>query len=98
MPAPGSDAHTLPAATRTGASRPGHPSPVIAISQNAISWDLQLRSALGRRFRLVAMDLRGHGASDRPRAGYDDPSLWADDVDAAIRDLSLDQPVLCGWS
>ena len=67
-------------------------------SQNALSWDRQLRSTLGRRCRLVAMDLRGHGASDRPREGYDDPGLWADDVNAAIRELSLDHPILCGWS
>jgi pimeloyl-ACP methyl ester carboxylesterase len=44
------------------------------------------------------MDLRGHGASDKPRAGYDDSRLWADDVDAAIRELGFEQPVLCGWS
>jgi pimeloyl-ACP methyl ester carboxylesterase len=44
------------------------------------------------------MDLRGHGASDRPTSGYDDGSLWADDVNAIIRGRSLDHPVLCGWS
>jgi len=67
-------------------------------SQNALTWSAQLGSGLRRRYRLVAMDLRGHGASDRPTAGYDDSKLWADDIDAAIRELSLDQPVLCGWS
>lgn len=67
-------------------------------SQNALTWTPQLRSTLGRRHRLLAMDLRGHGASDRPRSGYDDSRLWAEDVDATIRTLSLDHPVLCGWS
>jgi pimeloyl-ACP methyl ester carboxylesterase len=44
------------------------------------------------------MDLRGHGLSDRPREGYTDSRLWADDVNAAIQALSLDHPILCGWS
>src|SRR5690348_1088417 len=35
-------------------------------SQNALSWSAQFNSGLRRRCRLVAMDLRGHGASDRP--------------------------------
>ena len=78
-----------------------HGRPILFIhgfSQNLLSWSAQLDSALLRRYHLVAMDLRGHGASERPAAGYDDSKLWADDVDAVIRELSLDQPVLCGWS
>jgi len=67
-------------------------------SQSWLTWDRQLRSELARRYRLVAMDLRGHGSSERPRDGYDDTRLWAADVDAAIRELELDRPVLCGWS
>jgi non-heme chloroperoxidase len=67
-------------------------------SQSWLTWDRQLRSELGRRYRLVAMDLRGHGSSERPRDGYDDSRLWAADVDAAIRELELDRPILCGWS
>jgi non-heme chloroperoxidase len=67
-------------------------------SQSWLSWDRQLRSELARRYRLVAMDLRGHGASERPSDGYDDSRLWAADLDAAIRELELDRPILCGWS
>jgi pimeloyl-ACP methyl ester carboxylesterase len=67
-------------------------------SQSVLSWSAQLGSGLLRRYRLVAIDLRGHGESDRPLTGYDDSRLWADDVDAVIRELSLEQPVLCGWS
>ena len=67
-------------------------------SQSWLSWDRQMRSELARRYRLVAMDLRGHGWSERPRDGYDDSRLWAADLDAAIRELGLDQPILCGWS
>jgi pimeloyl-ACP methyl ester carboxylesterase len=68
------------------------------ISQCWLQWTRQLDSSLGETHRLLAMDMRGHGESDRPRDGYADSSLWADDVDAAIRQLELDRPVLCGWS
>jgi pimeloyl-ACP methyl ester carboxylesterase len=44
------------------------------------------------------MDMRGHGLSEKPRDGYADSRLWADDVNAAIQALSLDHPILCGWS
>ena len=44
------------------------------------------------------MDIRGHGLSDKPREGYTDSRLWADDVNAVIQELSLDHPLLCGWS
>jgi pimeloyl-ACP methyl ester carboxylesterase len=67
-------------------------------SQSWLTWDRQMRSELARRYRLVSMDLRGHGSSERPRDGYDDSRLWAADVDAAIGELQLDRPILCGWS
>jgi len=67
-------------------------------SQCGLAWSRQLRSDLADDHRLVAMDLRGHGRSEKPRAGYDDARLWADDVGAVIRALGLDRPVLCGWS
>ncbi len=67
-------------------------------SQSWLTWDRQMRSELARRYRLVAMDLRGHGSSERPRDGYDDSQMWAADVHAAIRELELDRPILCGWS
>jgi len=67
-------------------------------SQCWLAWSRQMNSALAHDYRLVAMDLRGHGLSDKPREGYTDSALWADDVNAAIQALSLDRPVLCGWS
>jgi pimeloyl-ACP methyl ester carboxylesterase len=68
------------------------------ISQCSLTWTRQLNSDLAASFRLVAMDLRGHGLSDKPREGYADSRLWADDVNAVIRTLDLERPVLCGWS
>lgn len=67
-------------------------------SQCWLTWRAQLDSELARDFRLVALDLRGHGASDKPADGYADSRLWADDVAAAIRTLGLDRPLLCCWS
>ncbi len=82
------------------AGDPGAPSILFlhGCSQSWLTWDRQMRSQLADRYRLLAMDLRGHGSSDRPRDGYDDSRLWADDVDAAIRELELDRPILSGWS
>ena len=67
-------------------------------SQCSLAWSRQLSSDLANRNRLLAMDMRGHGASDKPRDAYGDSRLWADDVDSTIRELHLEQPILCGWS
>ena len=68
------------------------------LSQCRRSWERQLESDLGRDLRLVAVDLRGHGLSDKPRDAYGDPALWAADVHAVIEALDLERPILCGWS
>ena len=63
-----------------------------------LAWSRTTDSELARDHRLVAMDLRGHGLSEKPRDAYGDSRLWADDVRAVIDALNLDRPVLCGWS
>jgi len=69
-------------------------------SQSALCWRRQFDSELTRDFRLIAPDLRGHGQSDKPLgdAHYQQARHWAGDVDAVMRALGLDQPVLVGWS
>jgi non-heme chloroperoxidase len=69
-------------------------------SQAALCWSRQFDSELSRDFRLIAPDLRGHGQSDKPDgdAHYQHPRHWAGDVDAVMRALALDRPVLVGWS
>ena len=67
-------------------------------SQSCLQWSRQLQSSLANHHRLIALDMRGHGLSDKPRDAYGDSKLWADDVNAVIRTLSLDHPVLSGWS
>ena len=82
----------------TGNSR-GRPMVFIhGLSQSGLAWTRQLNSELADHYRLVAMDMRGHGLSDKPREGYADSRLWADDVRAVIQALNLDHPILCGWS
>jgi len=67
-------------------------------SQSWLTWSRQLESDLTTRFRLFALDLRGHGLSAKPRGAYADSRVWADDVHAVITSAGLDHPVLCGWS
>jgi pimeloyl-ACP methyl ester carboxylesterase len=70
-------------------------------AQAALSWDRQTRDAdLAREFRMVALDLRGHGMSDKPVGNehYRNSKLWADDIQATITQLNLGRPVLVGWS
>ena len=67
-------------------------------SQCWLAWSRQINSNLTASNRIAAMDLRGHGLSDKPRDAYGDSKLWADDVNAVIQSLNLDHPVLCGWS
>ena len=62
------------------------------------AWSRQLDSDLARDHRLVAVDMRGHGLSEKPAEAYGDSKLWADDVRAVIQTMRLDQPILCGWS
>lgn len=67
-------------------------------SQSGICFRKQLDSDLARDFRLVSINNRGHGDSDKPRDAYGDSKLWADDIKAVITELNLDKPVLSGWS
>ena len=69
-------------------------------SQSRLAWTRQFDSSLADDYRLVAMDCRGHGASETPsgRDAYRDPELWADDVQAVVDALALDHPTLVGWS
>lgn len=61
------------------------------------SWYAQMHSDLSDDFRLVALDGRGHGRSDKPKDAYE-PELWADDIKAVIDALALEEPVLVGSS
>lgn len=73
-------------------------SPVVLLhgmSSNALFWLRVAEHMPGRQ--LVAIDLRGHGRSDRPLNGYSTASMAADVVQA-IADLDLNALVLVGHS
>jgi pimeloyl-ACP methyl ester carboxylesterase len=67
-------------------------------SQCGSAWTRQLDSDLAKDYRLIAMDMRGHGQSEKPRDRYGDSKAWADDVNAVIKALNLRDPILVGWS
>src|SRR5690349_2186363 len=70
------------------------------IAQCHLCFAPQVRSALAERFRLVAFDLRGHGASQQPQeaAAYQGGRVWADDIAAVLDAKKLRRPVVVGWS
>ena len=83
--------------------RPGSGRDVLFIhgfAQSHLSWLKQTASPLADTFRLATYDLRGHGQSEKPfdPACYRDTRRWADEVDAVIRTLGLDRPVIVAWS
>jgi pimeloyl-ACP methyl ester carboxylesterase len=59
------------------------------------TWRAQLTGLADAGFRVVAPDLRGYGASDKPPRGYDLPSL-AGDVAALVRALGEREAVVVG--
>jgi pimeloyl-ACP methyl ester carboxylesterase len=80
----------------------GQGPPVVLIHGNSSSsrvFSHQLDGRLGQRFRLIAVDLPGHGASDDAT----DPSAYslpghARAVLAALEALGIDQAHFVGWS
>ena len=82
------------------AGEPGAPAIVFVHgwAQAAHVWRHQFADhqlAAGRK--LVAMDLRGHGRSDAPESGYDDPNVWAEDL-AAVLQRAGAPVIVVGWS
>jgi pimeloyl-ACP methyl ester carboxylesterase len=52
---------------------------------------------LADRFRVVALDLRGHGGSEHVTTGHT-VAQYARDLRAFLEGLELDRPVVVGWS
>jgi pimeloyl-ACP methyl ester carboxylesterase len=71
-----------------------------AWSQSHLGWAPQLQGELGREFRLISFDHRGHGESDKPGSlgAYTEQQLWADDVAAVLQAAAVERAVLVPWS
>jgi pimeloyl-ACP methyl ester carboxylesterase len=70
---------------------------VHGITGNLAVWHLHLVPALSPRCRVLTYDLRGHGLSDTPPAGYSLDDM-ADDLLALLDALDIEQPVVVGHS
>jgi non-heme chloroperoxidase len=69
-------------------------------AQSHLCFAPQLRSDLVRHCRVVAFDMRGHGASAQPAdaSAYQGSRVWADDIAAVLAAKRLKRPTLVGWS
>jgi len=67
------------------------------LASNARMWDGVGATLDTRGFANVAIDLRGHGLSDKPDEGYDFDSV-TDDVVAALGELGISRAILVGQS
>ncbi|MGH2549024.1 MAG: alpha/beta fold hydrolase [Thermomicrobiales bacterium] len=66
------------------------------IGSRGVSW-IPVAAELAAEFRLVILDLRGHGASSKPERGYL-ISDYARDLDAVLNELGLERPLIIGHS
>jgi pimeloyl-ACP methyl ester carboxylesterase len=69
-------------------------------SQCDLCWAKQVSGPLANSFRMVTVDLRGHGLSEKPAGSdpYADGRQWAKDVAAVIDQTGLERPVVVAWS
>ena len=80
-----------------------HGTPVVflhGIAQSRKIWQSVLTGPLTREHRLLAIDLRGHGDSDRPEgdAAYAAGDRLGADLRAVCAELALSRPVIVAWS
>ena len=81
----------------------GHRLPILMIHGNSSCKEVfsrQLDSAVGEEFRVIAMDLPGHGASSRavdPLRTYSIPG-YADAATELLENLGISHASICGWS
>ena len=67
------------------------------LASNARIWDGVASRLAGAGLWVVALDQRGHGASEQPGSGYDFATLGRD-LSAALAALGIERPVLAGHS
>lgn len=67
------------------------------LASNARMWDGVAARLADHGHRVVAVDQRGHGPSDKPDVGYDLPTV-ADDLARLVEATGLERPVVAGQS
>ncbi|QBJ95748.1 alpha/beta hydrolase [Rhodococcus sp. ABRD24] len=68
-------------------------------AQSSRCWGEPVLDQFAADHHVIAVDLRGHGYSDAPAAGYDNSANWAADVDAVLTAEGVTAgAVLLGWS
>jgi pimeloyl-ACP methyl ester carboxylesterase len=77
--------------------------PILLIHGNSSSshiWQKQLQGPLGAKYRVIAIDLPGHGASPPPPHPESDYSGrgYAAAISAVARELDLRSAIVVGWS
>jgi len=70
---------------------------VHGLTGNLAVWHLRIVPELSERFRVLTYDLRGHGLSDTPPAGYT-PDDMAEDLLALLDALEIERPLIAGHS
>jgi len=66
------------------------------LTSNSRTWD-SIAAALSGKYRIIAMDLRGRGMSDKPGAGYS-VDIHARDLDALLDVMKIKKTVIMGHS
>jgi pimeloyl-ACP methyl ester carboxylesterase len=70
---------------------------VHGLASNLQLWEAVAARLAGWGHAVIAVDLRGHGRSDKPDAGYDFATI-IDDLAALVEALGVDRPVVAGQS
>ncbi|MBC9880814.1 alpha/beta hydrolase [Bradyrhizobium sp. INPA01-394B] len=93
----------LGAQTLAGYESAGTGRPILLVHGNSSSsriWQKQLQGPLGAKYRVIAIDLPGHGASSpapHPETDYSGHG-YAAAIAAAARALDLASAIVVGWS
>ena len=69
---------------------------VHGLTANCRCWDT-LAASLAPRYKLIALDLRGRGLSEKPPGGYG-VEQHCRDIEAVIENLGIERPVIVGHS
>ena len=96
---PGAAPKTAEDGTAVGGTTSSHLPYVLVhgLASNARLWDGVARRLSDAGSQVAAVDLRGHGLSGKPDAGYDFATI-DEDLRAVIRSLGFERPVLVGQS